>query len=822
MMAGNIFRYADNLNMPIPNTMTMYFMKKYHGENVIVNGDELSLHYHTFFWSDYDQDGIFYWNESKTFMECFDDFNFTLAQFLLEEQVFPVSFRSGWHYMDNDWQHYLDHYILPYSMHNDYPSKKTEDPEPIDNVIDWSQAPSEFVPYHPDPDNYQIPGDGRGWNVRSAHFSTVRYRDLMEQIFSEAAAGQDQLACLWGHLPETDFLSNIEIMDSLAHKMADKYPDVNFRYCTAIEAMQLYRQNQDNSAPNITFTEERNGDQVQFLISSNEQIFQDQPFVAVKDKSENYFVVPCISTGTNSWKTAESYPVNNLVKAGVTVCDSMGNQAMQFISYLPDDIYLDDEDAGYQELLGSWTETSNSAWGTTARTLQLTENDSVAVNWSVTIPQSTHYNIFIQEPSIDNRAALLNFNIRLNNSVVQTVSLDEVIPDKEWYYLGTIDASEGDELSIEMSASGKDQAGKNIAADVLKISAIVRERDLVLSESNVDFGTISIDDTSNYELEILNHGIEPLNISTISSMNNQVQFNATYPLIIAPMSKILIPLSVYPKELGSLNDTLLISSDDPYKPQVKIPVTAEVQTYFKALDNEDTGNYSESGTWYYSNAEAYGPTSRYASLNSNPRAQASFHLTITRAGLYEIAEIVPTTVNATDDALYEIVINGNLSASYNLNQNEGSGSWVVIDSLNIPQNAEVELKVSDTGNSTVGVVLRADAVRFKWISEMTGIEDFEDSGLITEFQLKPNYPNPFNPATKIEFQLPFYSKVKIEIFNVLGKKVKTLVDGSFEAGTHDLEWDATDNNGTKVASGCYYYRIEAGDFVETRKMIYLR
>jgi len=58
MMAGNIFRYATNTNFPVPNIMTLYLMQKYHGENVLINGDELSLHYHTFFWSDYDQDGM--------------------------------------------------------------------------------------------------------------------------------------------------------------------------------------------------------------------------------------------------------------------------------------------------------------------------------------------------------------------------------------------------------------------------------------------------------------------------------------------------------------------------------------------------------------------------------------------------------------------------------------------------------------------------------------------------------------------------------------------------------------------------------------------
>ena len=100
MMAGNIFRYATNKNVPKPNIMTLYLMKKYHGENITINGDELTLHYHTFFWSDYDGDGVYWWNQSNTFWESLADFKFTLAQFLLEEETFPVSFRSGWHYMD--------------------------------------------------------------------------------------------------------------------------------------------------------------------------------------------------------------------------------------------------------------------------------------------------------------------------------------------------------------------------------------------------------------------------------------------------------------------------------------------------------------------------------------------------------------------------------------------------------------------------------------------------------------------------------------------------------------------------------------------------
>ncbi|RKY55451.1 MAG: hypothetical protein DRP89_03290, partial [Candidatus Neomarinimicrobiota bacterium] len=276
MMAGNIFRYANNKNVPIPNIMTLYLMKKYHGDSVQQNGDEISLHYHTFFWSDYNADGIWWWNQSLTFLECFDDFNYTLCQFLIEENVFPVSFRSGWHYMDNNWQHYLDE-ILPYSMHNDWPNVRVDETEPLDNTYDWSQAPEEFVPYHPSPENYQIPGDGLGWNVRSTHFWRLRYSDLMQYIFEQANQGINQVACIWGHLPETDFLENIEIIDSLAHKMANQYPDVKFCYCTAIEAMQCWQNSADTTAPELTIEEIQSGDEILINIKTNEPIFQTSP-----------------------------------------------------------------------------------------------------------------------------------------------------------------------------------------------------------------------------------------------------------------------------------------------------------------------------------------------------------------------------------------------------------------------------------------------------------------------------------------------------------------------------------------------------------------
>jgi hypothetical protein len=89
--------------------------------------------------------------------------------------------------------------------------------------------------------------------------------------------------------------------------------------------------------------------------------------------------------------------------------------------------------------------------------------------------------------------------------------------------------------------------------------------------------------------------------------------------------------------------------------------------------------------------------------------------------------------------------------------------------------------------------------------------------LPTEFVLQQNCPNPFNPATEISFSLPNAAHVKLEIFNIMGQKVTTLLNRHLEAGNHSVSWD-----GNNVASGVYFYRLQAGDMVDTKKMVLLK
>lgn len=103
----------------------------------------------------------------------------------------------------------------------------------------------------------------------------------------------------------------------------------------------------------------------------------------------------------------------------------------------------------------------------------------------------------------------------------------------------------------------------------------------------------------------------------------------------------------------------------------------------------------------------------------------------------------------------------------------------------------------------------------------TDVEE-RDGVLPTRFALTQNYPNPFNPTTTIEFNLPNGAFTRLVVYNVLGQQVTTLVNETLPAGTYAVEWDGHAADGGTAPSGIYFYRLEAGSFTETRKMVLVK
>ena len=94
--------------------------------------------------------------------------------------------------------------------------------------------------------------------------------------------------------------------------------------------------------------------------------------------------------------------------------------------------------------------------------------------------------------------------------------------------------------------------------------------------------------------------------------------------------------------------------------------------------------------------------------------------------------------------------------------------------------------------------------------------------LPNNYTLHQNYPNPFNPVTTLRYSLPYYAHVTITIYDLNGKEINQLVNTSQPAGHKTVQWNATDMHGKPVSAGVYLYQIQAGDFVQTRKMVLLK
>ncbi len=97
----------------------------------------------------------------------------------------------------------------------------------------------------------------------------------------------------------------------------------------------------------------------------------------------------------------------------------------------------------------------------------------------------------------------------------------------------------------------------------------------------------------------------------------------------------------------------------------------------------------------------------------------------------------------------------------------------------------------------------------------TGVK--RTSEIAESFRLEQNYPNPFNPTTGIRFQVPGVSDVKLTVYDILGREVAVLVNERKAVGTYEVKFD-----GTGLASGAYFYRLTAGSFVQTKRLLFLR
>jgi len=172
---------------------------------------------------------------------------------------------------------------------------------------------------------------------------------------------------------------------------------------------------------------------------------------------------------------------------------------------------------------------------------------------------------------------------------------------------------------------------------------------------------------------------------------------------------------------------------------------------------------------------------------------------------------IPVDSINTLDAIYDVLVKGQVTDTPSLFVTEYGSGKILVHTSNPSPNATYPMSDS--------VIVRM----INWLSDgiVTSVSDIKTDPP-NNFTLKQNYPNPFNPQTLIEYNLIEDSYVKLEIYNSVGQKIKTLVSKTQSSGPHSVIWNGTNELGKILSSGIYYYRLEANEFTLTKKMLFLK
>jgi hypothetical protein len=183
----------------------------------------------------------------------------------------------------------------------------------------------------------------------------------------------------------------------------------------------------------------------------------------------------------------------------------------------------------------------------------------------------------------------------------------------------------------------------------------------------------------------------------------------------------------------------------------------------------------------------------------------------------------PTDLELQKSGLNEITLtwedHSNVEDGYVIERKPSQDtSFTVLDTLKGSGNEYVD-EIAEVQNYTYRVKAYKDSAESDYSNEATIIltDIQEEKEIPTEYSISQNYPNPFNPSTTITFDLPRTDEVILKVFNILGEEVATLVSDRLNAGSYSYDWNAS-----QMASGVYLYRLEAGEYIETRKMILMR
>jgi hypothetical protein len=289
-------------------------------------------------------------------------------------------------------------------------------------------------------------------------------------------------------------------------------------------------------------------------------------------------------------------------------------------------------------------------------------------------------------------------------------------------------------------------------------------------------------------------------------------------------------------EEGFVLDFWMIYYMDNYDDHVEILLSTTEQNDVAAFDTvidaiEFTGSSSVDWTQYTYTLTDYvaAGTPVYIAFreNVNDNLVDGSAISIDNVWIGEALDAATPVVTPNEQAFcaraehYE-----HIPATHVVAQRELEGYNVYLDGSMIENTTETSYQFTGLIHGTT-YTAGVEAVYTSGTSDLVEVT-FEYTGTSTGImvpavtKLNGNYPNPFNPTTAISYSLSSDSKVRIDVFNIKGEKVRTLVNETMEAGNHTIQWNGTDENNRSVASGVYFYKMRTGNYNRTQKMLLLK
>ncbi|MFZ5516503.1 MAG: choice-of-anchor D domain-containing protein [Candidatus Zhuqueibacterota bacterium] len=429
------------------------------------------------------------------------------------------------------------------------------------------------------------------------------------------------------------------------------------------------------------------------------------------------------------------------------------------IAQQKDTLYVDDLDKGnyYFEYGGPWENGDDwqgsaiAGWGSTSRQVRSLDNPDFdeSAEWRLPITTSGYYATYFILPENGNSRNSALYVVQPFGAAPDSMRIDQRANSGQWIFMGVYYFLAGAENSIWVHNDSVSTAGYMFRADAVRLVTCPETKDIEpIRRNKYDFGECAMTSYKDWMLRVYNLGATTLTIHSATTTSGVFSVpNPLLPATIPARDYIDLTVRFAPNFEKIFEDVLTISSDDVDEPFIDIPLQGQGTTMTVIVNNDDGYPYymEHIGQWNNSTDAANigewftNKTSRYSIQSQNPGARCQFVPDIPKSGYYSIYYCGPTTSNASNHALYEVMPFGSKTDSVWINQNSSSpDEWKFIGTYYLFEGMDMNTVFTVNDGTGQGYVVRADLLKFTYVPTVPDIELVESSHTFTDVPIHTN------------------------------------------------------------------------------------